>query len=921
MLPFRVLVPFLAIAGGTLLVLVFALVLLGNNADRRADAEVRLQLQQALADEQWRLQRQLERLEILYANLTPFHFLQLLPFQLDQQCLIWLRDEYEEHRGTCVPETLRTPQLLDQLERIRDDVGLTGGDPVLLYHYREMDGFRLWLVQPLGQPLLDTWRESLQLPAMQLKSHDITISGESQVPLLNAEGEALAYLHYTLPRPGHDLVRAALLPLLLLLLFLSMIGLLAVRKLWRLAAAREQSETQLRQVIDLVPHMIYARDLDGRFLLANKAAGRFFNVPPEAMLGQTLVQLTGDDQVYEPIEKRDQALMLSGGACLMEEEVLPGQGGPTVWQTSKLQFNDGGGRPALLGISIDVTGQRLQQEQLQLLSSALENSGSAVLLCDAGGLIRYANARFRDLSGKQVDALLGQSLQQLLGGSLMREQRRFLLRALRHQGNWRGEVRLHLSGDRHYWMMVSVAPVHLQNQQQTHFVVVAEDITELKLAQQKMEQLALYDTLTGLENRRLFKQRLHKAIKLAKRQRSLCALLYLDLDHFKRINDTLGHDAGDLLLTTVADRLRSCVRDSDSIARLGGDEFTVLLQELHHPESAAQVARKITERLAEPIQLGSKSVIVTTSVGITLAPMDGDVPSELMKNADLAMYRAKGQGRNTFQFFTPEMNVQANRLLELETEMREALEERSFEVWYQPQIDLQQRRVVGFEALARWLHPHRGRIAPAEFIPVAEETGLIVDLGYQVLEQACRDIGQINLGMDQPCYVAVNLSPRQLRDDRLLVQLKDLLDLHRLPPGLLELEITESTLMDQMDLSLPILHQIDELGVSLTIDDFGTGYSSLSYLKRLPVHSLKIDRSFVQDVPRDRDDVAIVSAVSAMAAELHLEVVAEGVEHPEQLEFLRDCSCNLAQGFYFSAPVPVEQLLETCRNIETRLLQ
>lgn len=922
MLPFRVLTPFLFIAASSVLVLVFTLLILGSNMDQQARAGVQQQLDFAFEDQQQRLRRQMDQYLKLHQSLPAYNLVQLLPYQLDQQCLIWLDGSSPDYQGYCAGEMPLSPEFLHQLQLSRGSEGLVSGNSAFFYQYREVDGFRIWLTQPFNQALLDIWQDKFQLPAMQLKPHSIIISGEAQYPVVQdtAGSHHPLYIHYPLPRPGQELVQSALLPLLLVLFLMISVGMFAAHKLWRLMAARERSETRLRHVIDLVPHMIYARDQEGRFVLANKATARFFHTTPEKILGQNLAELTGDNQAYEQLLRRERALLNSGDAVFMEEELLPGKGSPSIWQTSKLHFNDTDGKAGILSVSIDITTQREQQQQLMMLSSALENSGSAVLICDWQGLVTYSNARFRDLSGKQAQALLNRSLEQLLRGSLARVQLRAIMRSLRQSGQWRGELRLQIQGQ-HYWMMVSISPLQLdpRHPEKPHFVLVAEDITELKLTHQKMEQLALYDTLTGLENRRLFRQQLTKAIKLAKRQKTLCALLYLDLDHFKRINDTLGHDAGDQLLVTVADRLRSCVRDSDSIARLGGDEFTLLLHDIAHPDAAAQVARKITEQLALPIQLGSKSVIVTTSVGITLAPADSETPSELMKNADLAMYRAKTEGRNTYQFFTPEMNIHASRLLEVETELRDALLERSFEVYYQPQVDLELCRVVGFEALVRWKHPVRGLISPLEFIPIAEETGLIVELGHQVLEQACKDLVWLNQTLDQRCYVAVNLSPRQLKDTELPAHLDELLTRHDLSPRYLELEITESTLMDQMDLSLPILHQIEELGISLSIDDFGTGYSSLSYLKQLPVHSLKIDRSFVQDIPGDRDDMAIVSAICAMAAKLNLDVVAEGVEQENQLDFLRTSQCNLVQGYYFSPPLPVDQLVDRCRRIAEQL--
>lgn len=921
MLPLRVLTPFLFIAASFVLVVVLTLLILGNNMDQQARKGLQQQLRYAFIDQQQRLQQQMDQLQTLHETLPAYSFMQVLIHQLDQQCLFWLGKNADLYQGRCPDESNLPLALLHQLALSRETAGLHGKEPTFFYQYRETQDGQLWLVQPFDQDLLDAWQETYQLPPLVLKTHAIIISGEAQYPVTLTDGSTHLYIHYPLPRPGQELVQSALLPLLLVMLLMVSVGLFAAHQLWRLMIARERSETRLRNVIDLVPHMIYARDADGFFVLANKATARFFHSTPEKLLGQNLAELTGDNQAYELVLRRERALLMSGDTVFMEEEVLPGKDAPSIWQTSKLHFNDTDGKAGILSVSIDITAQREQQQQLMMLSSALENSGSAVLICDWQGQVTYSNARFRNLTGKQSQELLHHPLEQLLRGSLSRIQLRAIMRSLRQSSQWRGELKLQMQGHHHYWLMVSVSPLQLDSRQpdKPHFVLVAEDITELKLTHQKLEQLALYDTLTGLENRRLFKQRLNKAIKLAKRQKSLCALLYLDLDHFKRINDTLGHDAGDQLLVTVADRLRTCVRDSDSIARLGGDEFTLLLHDINHPDAAAQVARKITEQLALPIQLGNKSVIVTTSVGITLAPTDSEIPSELMKNADLAMYRAKTEGRNTYQFFTPEMNTHANRLLEVETELRDALQEQNFQVYYQPQVDLDLGRVVGFEALVRWQHPVRGLISPLEFIPIAEETGLIVELGHQVLEQACRDLALLNQQLDHRCYVAVNLSPRQLKDTGLPAYVDQLLTRHNLSPRYLELEITESTLMDQMDLSLPILHQIEQLGIALSIDDFGTGYSSLSYLKQLPVHSLKIDRSFVQDIPGDRDDMAIVSAICAMAAKLNLDVVAEGVEQLDQLEFLRSSQCNLVQGYYFSKPLPIDQLVAQCQKIAQQL--
>jgi y4mF family transcriptional regulator len=619
-------------------------------------------------------------------------------------------------------------------------------------------------------------------------------------------------------------------------------------------------------------------------------------------------QMTSDTTDTQPMGSKHlqyRILTKSGQVRWIEERSAP------RWSVSNdvTQFH---------GLIQDITEQKETRQSLNILSSALEQSGSAVFITNKDGIIEYVNARFSQVTGYSSYEVVGKTPTMLRALETSEDVYSDLWRTVMSGQDWRGEIQNRRKNGDNYWALISVSPISNESGKITHFVTVSEDISEQKQTQHRMEQLAFYDTLTGLENRRLFKDRLDQAVKVAERSGRAIGLLYLDIDQFKRVNDTLGHEAGDALLKIVGNRLRGCVRQEDTVARLGGDEFTVILMDVGGSGGADTVARKILQKISQPIALTIQGVvhdvIVSASIGITLAPIDSIDPPILMKNADLAMYRAKEVGRNNYQFFTEDMNQQMTNRMYLENELRRAMERDEFSLEFQPLVRLQDDKIIAFEALLRWHHPTRGLVAPDQFISVAEDNGLIIPIGEWVLREACTQAKLLqNEGLD-PVKVCVNLSVQQFRDPHLLTIVKNTLSEIGLEAKWLELEITESMLMDNADEVIRKLHELKSLGLSLAIDDFGTGYSSLSYLKSLPIDIVKVDRSFVRDIPNDQNDVEITAAVIAMAHKLKLKVVAEGVETEQQKTFLRNNACNYAQGFFFSQPLDKQNLRTMLEN-------
>ncbi len=459
-----------------------------------------------------------------------------------------------------------------------------------------------------------------------------------------------------------------------------------------------------------------------------------------------------------------------------------------------------------------------------------------------------------------------------------------------------------------HWYSVSGEPVFDAAGNFTRYRGVGHEVTDRKLAEHKLERLAHYDELTGLPNRAMLQDRLAQGLLRAKRSETLLAVMFLDLDRFKEVNDSLGHAVGDELLQSVAGRLAGCLRTTDTVARLGGDEFTVLLEGVRNVEEIDSVARKILAAMTKPLRAGGHELFVSASVGVTIYPLDDQDRDTLLKNADMAMYHAKQEGRNNVQYFSPEMGVRSGRKLDLTTHLRHAIERGEFEPHYQPIVEIVTGRICGLEALIRWRNADLGMVSPAQFIPIAEDTGLIVPIGEWMLRAVCKQMAVWRRAGCAPGYVAVNLSPRQFRQDDLVDVVARVLRESRVPARSLELEVTEGTIMHRTEEAIVSLRRLRRLGVRIAIDDFGTGYSSLAYLQRFPVHTLKVDQSFVRDIRSDKDQAAIVTAVIGLARSLKLTALAEGVETREQLAFLKANGCDRYQGYFYSRPVAAQDV-------------
>ena len=610
----------------------------------------------------------------------------------------------------------------------------------------------------------------------------------------------------------------------------------------------------------------------------------------------------------------DDAIEHGGSFQQQHRLLLPDGGIRHVMETGELQRGEAGGRLTVLGTSQDVTSQHQMESRLQLLASAFQYSGEAILITDRDNNIVTVNPAFTRLTGYSEADACGRNPRFLSSGRTTREEYREMWKGINRQGFWQGEIwdRRKDGGTYPKWVTVSV--IRDGNGELSHYIAHFTDISSERAAEAQLQHLAHHDVLTGLLNRLSLQGRLEQALAVARRDGSRIALLFIDLDRFKVINDTLGHHIGDKLLIEVAARLRDSVRDSDVVARLGGDEFVIMLSGMESSGSAAVIAEKLVRNIGDPYRIEGYDLYTTPSIGIAIFPNDGEDGDILMKNADAAMYHAKSAGRNNFQFFDARMNDAALERLKIEHSLRQALARDEFRVYYQPVIDMQSGRVSGVEALVRWQHPEMGMVPPGSFIGIAEETGLIQPLGEWVFWTACRQLAEFNAAGFHGLKMGINISAMQLRNGNLPVLAKGAIEAFALEPATLIFEITESVAMQQPEETACILNLLSEMGIGLAIDDFGTGYSSLSYLRMFPINHLKLDRSFVQEIGQGPGSSVICDATIGLAHNLGLKLVAEGVETQAQYDYLQQKGCDLIQGYLFSRPIPASDVLEFIRQ-------
>ncbi len=656
----------------------------------------------------------------------------------------------------------------------------------------------------------------------------------------------------------------------------------------------ERLSRETGQILNSAGEGIIGLDPSLTVTFANPAAAQTFGVGVGELVGVDLGELMalapGDTDLG------------SGQTMFLRRD-----GGSFPGEFASAPIEEDGRQVGRVMVFRDITERRRNEAKLRLAATVFERATEAIVVLDAEHRVTAVNPAFSDITGYAAEEVVGKPPTFFTSGQCEADVIDAMWQTVHETGRWGGELwNLRKNGER-YAERLAITAIRDSAGVATQYVILCSDVTQRKLDEERIRYQANYDALTGLPNRTLFVDRLQQAVATAARADQMVGLMFIDLDGFKLVNDTLGHDMGDALLKEAGNRLLGCVRSADTVARLGGDEFTVIMPDLRDIRNASIVAQRIIESLRQPFELGGREAFVSASIGITSFPGDADDTASLLKNADAAMYRAKEQGKANYQFYTQDLNVEVNERLVIKNGLSKALEREEFTLYYQPKISVQNGAITGVEALLRWRNPELGMVSPVKFIPVMEETGLIGPVGEWAIEVAClQHKAWAETGFR--LRVAVNLSVRQLREPGLAKTVERLLTRTGVDPSGLELEITESMIMKDTENAVAVLRELHEMGIHLAMDDFGTGYSSLSYLKRFPLHTIKIDRSFVRDIATNTDDHEIIKTIISMGHSLRRRIVAEGVETEEQLAILRRLRCDEMQGYLVSPPVPAAEV-------------
>lgn len=646
---------------------------------------------------------------------------------------------------------------------------------------------------------------------------------------------------------------------------------------------------------------VYWIDRQGCFVYVNQAACDMLGYDRDIFLTMTVADLDPDinpeswPAIWEELRQK--------GATVSENRQKAGDGTliPVELSTNFIAFD---AEEFVVAFARDMRSRKAAEGRLKLFERVFENALEGITITDATGRIVSVNPAFSAITGFAAEEVVDQNPRILKSDRHDGDFYAKMWGQIAKTGQWTGEIWNRRKSGEPYPEWLSISAIKDDQGNLANYVAVFHDITEMKRKEDQILHQANHDALTGLPNRSLLVDRMSQAIAHAQRANGRFGVMIIDLDNFKNINDSLGHALGDLLLQESAARVAGLLRHEDTISRPGGDEFIVMIADIESERELVTLAERVVRAFREPFQAKGRELFLTASLGISIYPHDGADPDTLIQNADLAMYRAKEHGKNAYHLFTPQMNEAVTRRLQLESDLRRALERGEFLLHYQPRVALSSMRVTGMEALVRWQRQDGRLVPPLEFIPVTEETGLIVPLGEFVLETACRQLDAWNKAWGTAYKISVNLSPRQFIEESPARMIERVLLRAGLSPSLLEVEITESVIMQNVKRAIDILNNITEMGVKVSIDDFGTGYSSLYYLKHLPLHSLKIDRSFINEIPRDPNDIAITTTIISMSHSLDLTVVAEGVETKEQLNFLLGLRCDECQGYLISKPLP-----------------